>query len=386
MEANSYSETDNPEILAVREQYKTLYRQHKQDTDAEAEQVRQAGGLFILGTERHESRRIDNQLRGRSGRQGDPGESRFFLSMEDDLMRLFGSERIKGMMESMGIDEDTPIDAKILSGAIENAQKTIEGRNYQVRKNVLEYDDVMNTQRKVIYDQRLQVLNGEDLQKNIASMMAYVVDSEVENSFGVNDYVEDAAQIDALLSQFEGKYFPKGAWKPTREELNALDKKTAKEKLLSLMEQTYARKEAEYGAPAMREIERIITLRVVDEYWMDQIDAMSDLRQGIGLRAYGQSDPVVAYKREGYEMFEGMINAIKEETVRRLFSFRLRTEEDMKRKKVATVTAEGGGGDKTVKRQPVVKKVKIGPNDPCPCGSGQKYKKCCRDKDLAAGK
>ena len=386
VEANSYSETDNPEILAVREQYKTLYRQHKQDTDAEAEQVRQAGGLFILGTERHESRRIDNQLRGRSGRQGDPGESRFFLSMEDDLMRLFGSERIKGMMESMGIDEDTPIDAKILSGAIENAQKTIEGRNYQVRKNVLEYDDVMNTQRKVIYDQRLQVLNGEDLQKNIASMMAYVVDSEVENSFGVNDYVEDAAQIDALLSQFEGKYFPKGAWKPTREELNALDKKTAKEKLLSLMEQTYARKEAEYGAPAMREIERIITLRVVDEYWMDQIDAMSDLRQGIGLRAYGQSDPVVAYKREGYEMFEGMINAIKEETVRRLFSFRLRTEEDMKRKKVATVTAEGGGGDKTVKRQPVVKKVKIGPNDPCPCGSGKKYKKCCRDKDLAAGK
>ena len=380
LEANAYSETEDPEILAVRRDYEALYRQHKAVTDAEADQVRAAGGLFIVGTERHESRRIDNQLRGRSGRQGDPGESRFYISMEDDVMRLFGSERMMNMMETMGIDEDTPIDAKILSGAIENAQKTVESRNYQTRKSVLEYDDVMNTQRKVIYEQRLQVLNGEDLRKNIESMMAYVVDTEVEDSFGQNRYVEDAAQMQELIGRFENKYFPAGAWTPTVDEINKMEKEDVKQKLLSLMQQTYAAKEAEYGSPVMREVERVITLRVVDEYWMDNIDAMTDLRQGIVLRSYGQVDPVVEYKREGYAMFEGMINAIKEETVRRLFSFRLRSDKDMERKKVATVTATGGG-DKTVKRQPV-KKVKIGPNDPCPCGSGKKYKKCCRDKDL----
>ena len=380
LEANAYSETEDPEILAVRREYEALYRQHKAVTDAEADQVRAAGGLFIVGTERHESRRIDNQLRGRSGRQGDPGESRFYISMEDDVMRLFGSERMMNMMETMGIDEDTPIDAKILSGAIENAQKTVESRNYQTRKSVLEYDDVMNTQRKVIYEQRLQVLNGEDLRKNIESMMAYVVDTEVEDSFGQNRYVEDAAQMQELIGRFENKYFPAGAWTPTVDEINKMEKEDVKQKLLSLMQQTYAAKEAEYGSPVMREVERVITLRVVDEYWMDNIDAMTDLRQGIVLRSYGQVDPVVEYKREGYAMFEGMINAIKEETVRRLFSFRLRSDKDMERKKVATVTATGGG-DKTVKRQPI-KKVKIGPNDPCPCGSGKKYKKCCRDKDL----
>jgi preprotein translocase subunit SecA len=380
MEANAYSETTDPAILAVRADFEALYRAHKQVTDAEAERVRAAGGLFIVGTERHESRRIDNQLRGRSGRQGDPGESRFYLSMQDDVMRLFGSERIMGMMETLGIDEDTPIDAKILSGAIENAQKTVESRNYQARKNVLEYDDVMNTQRKVIYEQRMQVLNGEDLQKNIETMMRYVADSEVEDSFGQSNYVEDAAQMQELISHFEGKFFAPGAWVPTREEIDKLEKQDVKDKLLSLMQEAYAVKEAEYGAPTMRELERVITLRVVDEYWMDNIDAMTDLRQGISLRSYGQVDPVVEYKREGYAMFEGMINAIKEETVRRLFSVRIRSDKDMERKKVATVTGTGGG-DKTVKRQPV-KKVKIGPNDPCPCGSGLKYKKCCRDKDL----
>ena len=380
MEANAYSETSDPAILAVRADFNALYGKYKQITDAEAEKVRAVGGLFIVGTERHESRRIDNQLRGRSGRQGDPGASRFYLSMQDDVMRLFGSERIMGMMESLGIDEDTPIDAKILSGAIENAQKTVESRNYQARKNVLEYDDVMNTQRKVIYEQRMQVLNGEDLRKNIESMMRYVVDSEVENSFGQSNYVEDTSQMRELIAHFEGKYFAPGVWLPTREEIDKLEKEDVKERLLRLMQQTYAAKEAEYGAPTMRELERVITLRVVDEYWMDNIDAMTDLRQGISLRSYGQVDPVVEYKREGYAMFEGMINAIKEETVRRLFSVRIRSDKDMERKKVATVTGTGGG-DKTVKRQPV-KKVKIGPNDPCPCGSGKKYKKCCRDKDL----
>ena len=381
MEANAYSETSDPAILAVRADFSALYQQYKQITDAEAEKVKAVGGLFIVGTERHESRRIDNQLRGRSGRQGDPGESRFYLSMQDDVMRLFGSERIMGMMETLGIDEDTPIDAKILSGAIENAQKTVESRNFQARKNVLEYDDVMNTQRKVIYEQRMQVLNGEDLQKNIEAMMRYVVDSEVESSFGQSNYVEDAAQMQELISHFEGKYIVPGAWVPSREEIDKLEKEDVKERLYRLMQEAYAAREAEYGAETMRELERVITLRVVDEYWMDNIDAMTDLRQGISLRSYGQVDPVVEYKREGYAMFEGMINAIKEETVRRLFSVRIRSDKDMERKKVATVTGTGGG-DKTVKRQPVVKKIKVGPNDPCPCGSGKKYKKCCRDKDL----
>ncbi len=381
MEANAYSETEDPAILAVRADFDALYHKYKESTDAEAEQVRAAGGLYIVGTERHESRRIDNQLRGRSGRQGDPGESRFYLSMQDDVMRLFGSERIIGMMETLGIDEDTPIDAKILSGAIENAQKTVESRNYQARKNVLEYDDVMNTQRKVIYEQRMQVLNGEDLQKNIEAMMRYVVDSEVENSFGPSNYVEDASQMEELIAHFEGKFFAPGAWTPSREEIDKLEKQDVKDRLFGLMREAYAAKEAEYGSATMREVERVITLRVVDEYWMDNIDAMTDLRQGIGLRSYGNVDPKVEYKREGFAMFEGMINAIKEETVRRLFAVRIRSDKDMERKKVATVTGTGGG-DGTVKRQPVVKKAKVGPNDPCPCGSGLKYKKCCRDKDL----
>ena len=386
MEANAYSETSDPQILAVRADYEKAYRMHKQQTDAEAQSVRAAGGLFIVGTERHESRRIDNQLRGRSGRQGDPGESRFYLSMQDDVMRLFGAERIMNMMEALRIDEDTPIDAKLLSGAIENAQKTVESRNYQVRKNVLEYDDVMNTQRKVIYDQRLQVLDGNDLQKTVEGMMNYVVETEVEDSFGQSQFIEDGAQLSELIGRFEGKFIPAGAWVPTMDEINKLEKQDVKNRLLGLMQDAYARKEAEYGSQVMREVERVIMLRVVDEYWMDHIDAMTDLRQGVGLRSYGQMDPVVVYKKEGYEMFEGMINAIREETVRRLFSFRLRSEEDMQRKKVATVTATGGGGDKTVKRKPVVKKVKIGPNDPCPCGSGRKYKKCCWQKDVAAGR
>ena len=380
MEANAYSETSDPAILAVRADFDTLYRHYKQITDAEAEKVRAVGGLFIVGTERHESRRIDNQLRGRSGRQGDPGESRFYLSLQDDVMRLFGSERIMNLMETFRLDEDTPIDAKMLSGAIENAQKNVESRNYQARKNVLEYDDVMNTQRKVIYEQRMQVLNGEDMQKNIEAMMRYVADTEVEDSFGPSNYVEDASQLQTLIARFEGKFFAPGAWTPSREEIDRLQKQDVKDRLLELMQAAYKRKEAEYGAPTMRELERVITLRVVDEYWMDNIDAMTDLRQGISLRSYGQVNPVVEYKREGYAMFEGMINAIKEETVRRLFAVRIRSDKDMERKQVATVTGTGGG-DQTVKRQPI-RKVKIGPNDPCPCGSGLKYKKCCRDKDL----
>ena len=377
-EANSYAETTDPEILAVREEYKTLLAKHKAEIAQEADKVRAAGGLFIVGTERHESRRIDNQLRGRAGRQGDPGETRFFLSLEDDVMRLFGSERVMNMMNSLGIDEDTPIDAKMLSSAIENAQKTVESRNFQIRKNVLEYDNVMNTQRSVIYEQRQKVLDGEDLSSTINGMMKYVIDTEVEDVYGASEHAESAEQLTPLAAKFEGIYFAKGAFHPDA----STGKQQAKDTLETLFHETYARREQEFGTERMREIERIILLRVVDEYWMDQIDAMDDLKQGIRLRAYGQTDPVVAYKREGYAMFDGMINAIREETVRRLFLFRLRTQEDVKRKQVATIVATGGA-DKTVKKQPV-KKIKIGANDPCPCGSGKKYKYCCRDKDEAS--
>ena len=385
VESNSFAETDDPDILAARAAYTAAYERHKKEVDAQAEQVRAAGGLFIVGTERHESRRIDNQLRGRAGRQGDPGETRFFLSLQDDVMRLFGSERVQNMMEALGIDEDTPIDAKILSGAIENAQKTVESRNYQARKSVLEYDDVMNVQRKIIYEQRRQVLDGEDLRTNIQSMVRFVVDTALHAAFGEQHHL-DGEQFSQLVRQFEGVYFPQGAWVVSEDALQTLTSKDIEQQLLALLARSYEKREEQYGESVMREVERIITLRVVDEYWMDHIDAMDDLRQGIRLRAYAQTNPVVEYKREGFAMFEAMTNAIKEEIVRRLYTFRLKTNEEVKRQRVAKVTGSSAGGDKTVRRQPVVKKVKVGPNDPCPCGSGKKYKKCCRDKDLAAGR
>ena len=383
-ESNSFAETEDPEILAARAAYTEAYKRFKVETDKQAELVRQAGGLFIIGTERHESRRIDNQLRGRSGRQGDPGETRFYLSMQDDIMRLFGSERIMNMMETLGIDEDTPIDAKILSGAIENAQKTVEGRNFQSRKNVLEYDDVMNVQRKIIYEQRRQVLDGEDLRKNIQSMMRFYVDTYVASAFGEQPKLADKQHFFEMMTHFEPIFFPTGTWLISDAELQTLTREDAEEKILSLMQRAYAKKEEQFTSPVMREVERVVTLRVVDEFWMDHIDAMDDLRQGIRLRAYAQTDPVIEYKREGFDMFEAMNDAIKEEIVRRVFLVRLKTNEEIKRQRVAKVTGEGAGGDKTVRRQPVVKKIKVGPNDPCPCGSGKKYKKCCRDKDLAA--
>ena len=383
-ESNSFAETEDPEILAARAAYTEAYKRFKVETDKQAELVRQAGGLFIIGTERHESRRIDNQLRGRSGRQGDPGETRFYLSMQDDIMRLFGSERIMNMMETLGIDEDTPIDAKILSGAIENAQKTVEGRNFQSRKNVLEYDDVMNVQRKIIYEQRRQVLDGEDLQKNIQSMMKFYVDTYAASAFGEQPRLADKQHFFEMMTHFEPIFFPTGTWLVSDAELAALTREQAEQTLLSLMQRAYAKREEQFTSPVMREIERVVTLRVVDEFWMDHIDAMDDLRQGIRLRAYAQTDPVIEYKREGFDMFEAMNDAIKEEIVRRVFLVRIKTNEEIKRQRVAKVTGEGAGGGKTVKRQPVVKKIKVGPNDPCPCGSGKKYKKCCRDKDLAA--
>ena len=383
-EANSYAETDNPEILDVRRRYEELLASYKKEISVEADQVRAAGGLFIIGTERHESRRIDNQLRGRSGRQGDPGESRFYLSLEDDVMRLFGSERIMGMMETLGIDEDTPIDQKILSNAVESAQRNVEGRNFRARKNVLEYDDVMNTQREVIYAQRRKVLDGENLRDNVLSMLRQVVEGQVTTEMAETGGLHTPEQMTALLTHFENIYFPKGACQG--EDWTKLSREDLTDRLYQLALDTYTKKEQFYGEPMMRELERVVMLRVVDEYWMDQIDAMDDLKQGITLRAYAQEDPVVAYKREGYEMFEAMIQAIREETVRRIFLARIQTNEELKREKVAKEAAAVSASDKTVKQQPVRKAKKVGPNDPCPCGSGKKYKKCCRDKDIAEGR
>ena len=385
-EADSYAETDNPEILAVREQYKELLKKYKADIADEAEKVRAVGGLFIIGTERHESRRIDNQLRGRSGRQGDPGESRFYLSLQDDLMRLFSTDKVMGMMDSLGLDEDTPIDAKILSNAVENAQKNVESRNFRARKNVLEYDDVMNTQREVIYAQRQKVLDGEDLRENMMSMLHDLVSSTVSTAFGDNGGVADEAGLRHLAAAMEGIYFAKGTLAGRSGQLIGMDAAKASEVVYEIAQHTYEAKEAAYTPAVMRELERVVMLRVVDEYWMDNIDAMDDLKQGIGLRAYGQHDPVVAYKEEGYQMFQAMVGAIKEETIRRMFLVQLRPAQEVKREKVAKETGTVGAADATIKKQPVRKSPKkVGPNDPCPCGSGKKYKKCCMQKDKAEG-
>ena len=360
-EADSYAETSDPEILAIRARYEELLKKYKDSIADEAEKVRAAGGLFIIGTERHESRRIDNQLRGRAGRQGDPGESRFYLSLEDDLMRLFGGgrmERVKAMMDSLGLEEDTPIDAKMLSNAVENAQKNVESVHFRSRKNVLEYDNVMNTQREVIYQQRQKVLDGEDLRENILGMLRQTLNSAAGD-------VEE-------LRRFEGVFYPKGS---VSENANV-------DELYDLAVQTYENKEAEYGENVMRELERVVMLRVVDEYWMDNIDAMDDLKQGIHLRAYGQHDPVVEYKNEGYEMFQAMVQGIRDETVRRMFLVRLQPRQEVKRERVAKETGTGAANNAVVKKQPVRKAAsKVGPNDPCPCGSGKKYKKCCMQKD-----
>ncbi len=374
-EATGFADTDNEDILNARKMFTEAEAKYKDAIRAEADRVRDVGGLFILGTERHESRRIDNQLRGRAGRQGDPGETRFYLSLEDDIMRLFGSERVMNMMERLGIDEDTPIDAKILSGAIENAQKQVESRNFQTRKSVLEYDDVMNTQRKVIYDQRAQVLGGSDLQESIRNMLHTMIDSAIRGHMGEQKHM-DADTFREAVSLFRTMFLAPDELELSDEELASLTADELVELVCDRARAVYDAKEEELGAPLMRELERVIMLRVVDEYWMDQIDAMNELKQGIGLRAYGQNDPVVEYKREGFEMFEQMIAAIQEETLRRLFTVRLRKDEEIKRERVAKVTSESAGGDGTVARQPVKKAVKIGRNDPCPCGSGLKWKKC----------
>jgi len=384
-EADSYAETSDPEILSVRAKYEELLKKHKAEIADEAEKVRAAGGLFIVGTERHESRRIDNQLRGRSGRQGDPGESRFYLSLQDDLMRLFSTDKVMGMMDSLGLDEDTPIDAKILSNAVENAQKNVESRNFRARKNVLEYDNVMNTQREVIYAQRQKVLDGEDLRENMMSMLRTLVDTDVATALGENGGVANEGSLNRLAAVMEGIYFAKGTLLGRKDQLLGKNAQEVADTVYEIAQHTYEAKERAYTPQIMRELERVVMLRVVDEYWMDNIDAMDDLKQGIGLRAYGQHDPVVAYKEEGFQMFESMIAAIREETIRRMFLVQLRTNQEVKREKVAKETGTAAATKTAVRKQPVRKERKVGPNDPCPCGSGKKYKKCCMQKDKAAG-
>ena len=374
-EATGYAETEGEEILNARKLFAEKLRQHKEEIAGEADRVRQAGGLFIIGTERHDSRRIDNQLRGRAGRQGDPGETRFYISLEDDLMRLFGGERVTNMMERLNIDEDTPIEQKILTRAIEQAQTTVESRNFQARKSVLEYDDVMNKQREIIYDQRKQVLDGLDVKNIIMNMMNTSISHLVAEHFAGNDHL-DAASCRELLRQVEGLYFPKFTVRFTEEELKEKTAADVTEAFTAAAAAYYEQKEQEFTSPVMREVERVVLLRVVDEYWMDHIDAMADLRQGIRLRAYAQTDPIIAYKKESLDMFEEMISAIQSETVRRLYSVRIKKDEEIKRERVAKATGESVGGDGTVKKQP--RRVqKIGRNDPCPCGSGKKYKNCC---------
>ena len=377
-EATGYAETDDQEILDAREMFAKALEKHREEISGEADKVREAGGLFIIGTERHDSRRIDNQLRGRAGRQGDPGETRFYLSLEDDLLRLFGGERITNLMERFNLDEDTPIENKTLSKAIENAQTSVESRNFQYRKSTLEYDDVMNKQREIIYGQRKQVLDGMDVKGIIMGMMESAIGHQVRSAFMGQAHL-DMAQCRELLRSVEGVYFTKYTVKIDESQLSTLTEDDFIDMFTKAAADFYEKKEQEITPPVMRELERVVLLRVVDEYWMEHIDAMQDLRQGIRLRAYAQTNPVDAYKKESLEMFEEMVDAMKEETVRRLYSVRLRQNEEVKRERVASGMTENVGGDGTVKKQPK-KVVKVGRNDLCPCGSGLKWKKCtCKE-------
>ena len=384
-EATGYAETEDEEILKARALFAERMAEHKKSIDAEADRVREAGGLYIIGTERHESRRIDNQLRGRSGRQGDPGESRFYIALTDDVMRLFGSERMQSMMETLRVDEDTPLDHKMLSNAIEQAQRTVESRNFQARKNVLEYDDVMNVQRNVIYEERRKVLDGEDLQEHVQHMIRTVVTGEIAAGMAEH-HPENDKDLQEILAPM-AKLFP-CELHYTADELRKLTPDALADAVYDCAMKAYAAREETFGlqpdgTPLMRELERVVMLRVVDEYWMDHLEAMDDLRQGIGLRAYGNVKPVDEYKRAGFDMFDEMVNGIQTETVRRLFTVRVRREQKLERKTVARGAVANAGGDDSEKKRPVRRTKKPGRNDPCPCGKlrpnglPMKYKDCC---------
>lgn len=368
-EATGFAETDDEQILEAREKYKELYEKYDAEVKAKAEDVRKAGGLFIIGTERHESRRIDNQLRGRSGRQGDTGESQFFLSLEDDLMRLFGGDRVTAMMDTLNVGEDVPIQSKMLTNIIESSQKKIEGRNFNIRKNVLNYDDVMNTQREIIYGQRQQVLNGEDIHENIVNMINQFVEDSV-NMYLLDDEIHDDWNLAGLRDHLMGLITVESDFNYTPEELELASKDEIIKQLQERAERIYQKREEDLGTELIREIERVVLLKVVDQKWMAHIDDMEQLKRGISLRSYGQKNPVVEYRMEGFEMFDAIVDSIREDTVRMLFTVQVNRKVAPKREQVF----KAGNSNKGFTAR---NGKKTGPNDPCPCGSGKKYKKCC---------
>ena len=376
-EATGFAETDDEEIINARKVFTELNDKFKEQIQPERDEVKALGGLFIIGTERHESRRIDNQLRGRAGRQGDPGASKFFLSLDDDLMRIFGSERVKSMVNALGLEEDQPIEAKMLTNAIENAQKNLESRNFDSRKNVLQYDEVMNEQRKIIYKQRQMVLDGEDISSTIKSMIEAIIDSAIDDYIGISEIPEEW-NIRALTEFANNNLRANGEFVIEDSELDTITKNDIKDMLMDIANKRYAEQEEIFG-PSMRELERVLMLRVVDTLWMDHLDEMEHVKREIGLRAYGQHDPVVEYRNVGSELYEGMLDAIKRETVRYvLFAMpRIKIEREQVAKPLDT------GGDGSLKKRPAsADKKEPGRNDPCPCGSGKKYKNCCgKDKD-----
>ena len=386
VEADGHGETDNEEILAARARFNELLAAHKAEIAKEAEEVRAAGGLYIIGTERHESRRIDNQLRGRSGRQGDPGASRFFLSLEDDLMRLFGGERVQSLMDTLGLDDETPIENKMITNTIESAQKKLEAQNFSTRKNVLQFDDVMNKQREIIYGQRRQVLNGEDLKDTLRTMMKDNIEGSVATFCAGDD--SSAWDLAALRRHYLGWLTMESDLHYEDDQLKSLKREDVSKFLLDRGTLILDNKEKKYGSNIMRELERMCLLRNVDTKWMDHIDAMDQLRQGIYLRSYGQRDPVVEYRLEGFEMFDAMIDNIKEDTVRMLLTIELKIQPQqqapvVERTQVAKPTGDAATPGKNVKATSSsgpIKVEKIGRNDPCPCGSGLKWKKCtCKE-------
>ncbi len=367
-EATGFADTEDKEIIDARAKFKAYYDEFKAEIAPEADKVRNVGGLFILGTERHDSRRIDNQLRGRAGRQGDPGSTRFYISLEDDLMRLYGGERISQMMDTLKVEEDTPLESKLLSRTIESAQRKKEGMNFAARKHVLEYDDVMNKQRELIYEQRNKVLDGENLKDSILSMIDETIDSYV--SIYLSDPVKENWDIKGLKEYFTGWVAADSDLEFLKENIAGVEKEDVSKKLKQIAHEKYDLREERFGSEITREMERVILLRCVDTNWMDHIDNMDQLRQGIGLRAYGQHDPVVAYRNESYDMFSAMRDAIREQTAKLTLTVEIRREEDVKREKVAEETETGSPA--TVRGKGAVSK-----NALCPCGSGKKYKRCC---------
>ena len=374
VDAIGYAETEDEQILAAREKYKAAKAKYDAEVAEKAEKVREAGGLFIIGTERHESRRIDNQLRGRSGRQGDPGESQFFLSLEDDLMRLFGGDKVTAMMDTLKVDEDMPIQSRLLTGIIESSQKKIEGRNFNIRKSVLNYDDVMNTQREIIYGQRQQVLNGDDIHESIINMINQFIENSV-NQYLLDDEVHDDWNLAGLKDYLMGLITADGDFNYTPDELEEITKADIIKQLTERADKIYAKREEEIGKEQLREVERVVLLKVVDEKWMAHIDDMEQLKRGIGLRSYGQKNPVVEYRMEGFEMFDAMVDSIREDTVRMLFTIQVRQQVPKREQVLKPSTSNRGFTART-------RGKKIGPNDPCPCGSGKKYKKCCGAPNL----